>query len=145
MHTLKHTHTYAHTCAHTHTHTHANTHTHTHTPTYAHTHTNTCVRMYVIHTHTHVHAHTDACTHTHTHTHTHTPLYSKGTDKVEVNVCRGWKVLRVIKRTSRDAVCETRKCTRPSPLYRTASDKKLGVGLGPLSTCEYNHITVNKH
>ena len=23
-----------------------------------------------------------------------------------------------------------RKCTRPSPLYRTASDEKLGVGLG---------------
>ena len=27
-------------------------------------------------------------------------------------------------------VTHVRKCTRPSPLYRTASDEKLGVGLG---------------
>ena len=27
-------------------------------------------------------------------------------------------------------VTHVRKCTRPSPLYRTASDGKLGVGLG---------------
>ena len=30
----------------------------------------------------------------------------------------------------RPTFTHVRKCTRPSPLYRTASDEKLGVGLG---------------
>ena len=32
-----------------------------------------------------------------------------------------------------------RRCTRPSPLYRTASDEKLGVGLGMRLQIELTH------
>ena len=37
-------------------------------------------------------------------------------------------------------VTHVRKCTRPSPVYRTASDGKLGEGLGT-RLAKYSHIS----
>ena len=38
-------------------------------------------------------------------------------------------------------VTHVRRCTRPSPLYRTASDEKLGVGLGTRLGITYSYVT----
>ena len=46
----------------------------------------------------------------------------------ETHVCP--RLLPVFLPLSTLDVTHVRKCTRPSPLYSTASDKKLGVGLG---------------
>ena len=35
-----------------------------------------------------------------------------------------------------------RKCTRPSLLYRTASNEKLGVGLGTRLGCRYAEVEI---